>query len=80
MVVTQSLVLEGSLGRLKGRKEKLFSTCSFYHNLIVKVGVLHLLCHVVHISHVVSCLIYAYVLVLFFGMLECMLGMFGRDC
>ena len=43
-MVTQSLVLERSLGRLKARKEKLFLTCSFYHNLIVKVGVLHLLC------------------------------------
>ena len=79
LVVTQSLVLERSLAKLKERKDKLFSTCSFYHHLIVKVGVLHPLFSFVHDVYVVSCLVHAYVFVLFFGILVCMLGMVGRD-
>ena len=80
LVVTQSLVLERSLGRLKARKEKLFSTCSFYHNLIVKVGVLHLLCSCCSRFSCCFMLGSCSSFVLIIGMLVCMLGMFGRDC
>ena len=65
--------------RLKERKEKLFSTCSFYHNHIVEVGVLHLVCSLCSCCSCCSCLVHAYVIVVFIGMLICMLGMLGRD-
>ena len=52
LVVTQSLVLERSLGRIEGKEEKALLKLIIYHNLFVKVGVLHLL---VLVAHDVSC-------------------------
>ena len=60
-----------SEGEREGR-EFSSQTCSCYHNLIVKVGVLLPFCSCC------SCLVHAYVIVVFIGMLVCMLGMLGR--
>ena len=56
------------------RKEgKLFSICAYYHNLLVKVGVLHLLCSVC------SCLVHAYAIGIVY-LYACMyVGYVGKD-
>ena len=80
MVVTQSLVLERSLGRIEGKEGKALLKLIIYHNLFVKVGVLHLL---VLFAHDVSCcfMLVSYLcFCVVFGMLLCMLGMVGKDC
>ena len=58
--------------KIGGRKGKLFSICAYYHNLLVKVGVLYLLCSVC------SYLFHAYAIGIVICMLVCMLGMLGR--
>ena len=62
--------------RLKERNEKLFSTYSFYHNLIVKVGFLHSFVHVLHIVHA---WILHKVLCCSLLLLACVLGLIWRD-
>ena len=72
LVVTQYLLLERSLGRLKARKGKALLKLFIYHYLFVKVGVLHLLCLDFYACFMLTC--YGVVI----WMLVCMLGMLGR--
>ena len=73
LVVTQTLSLEISLGSLKAKGGKLFSICSYYHNLLVKVGVLYLF------FSVCSCLFHAYAIGVVY-LYACMyVGYVGKD-
>ena len=59
--------------KIGGRKGKLFSICSYYHNLLVKVGVLYLLCSIC------SCLFHAYAIGVVY-LYACMyVGYVGKD-